>query len=1057
MSSPGGVVQDGAKRFRIAHLSDLHASADGGPKQAAQLRVVKALLEDIARAGSEYPFDVIVFSGDLAFDGKRDSLQQGKELLLDPLRGLFPKVPIILVPGNHDVDRTAIDPVEDAGLADYLVDRDKLTTRLVDQNNAEKARGRLEAWDLFHSAWDAGIGVTPIKPFGHAYRVETDNLAVAVGAFDSAWRSRGGEEDRGRLIVGADSVKEFIKNSGDADLVLVTFHHPPDWLAQFDSEPLSAALEGGNCLVLTGHDHVADPTLVLTTRGGAVYCKAPCSYDGPRFSNGYATIDIDLDAGKTDISLRRWSHRREAFVPDHDSAAGGHQEFAWPAELIAPVVRLSAPGALEPLAQIAQETSVLGDHLGDAGENVGDYAIAPRLWPVPHKEVFDKSADKAARPDEVDPVALLSEHNVVTVAGPRFSGVTTSLLWILEQHFMRIGTHAPGYVSSDSRFSLGRITTALKAARDSSGGAPVILAVDDVSPSDKRALGRLIRLVKENPDTLFLFGCHDDADEDVTRALKERLSITPGRVFLGPFGRREARALVVRIVGNESSELVQKVLSVIQRQRLPRNPLNLAALVSVIVREPDLTAVNESGLLQQYVGVLLDNPSAIDPEGLNMDYRRREHLLERIAREVVSGERTRIPRLEIEQLVIDYFESIGQQSASAGKQVESLIGRRILSEDGRGVGFRYPALLYLFAAKAAITDPEFKEFIFANPTQYSSVVRHIAGVRRDDVDTLKRAAEEAARVRAEAADGVSADQFQLITDEDGWSEIKDLEHARSLVRARPEPPSEEELDEIFDEAIESPDESLQDDQPFDSEEPEGALWQLMEGYGLAASVLQNSELVDDIALRREVLRELIDGWSVMTVLMAVEEEMFSSLSQVVASSFGDEDDSERQLSMIEYVVRLFIVNLMTIGLYIEAGSIHQRQMLGELLDDADFMAEPSNALFATMLYAMLDFPGWVGRLRSLIDLHGDHPMVFEMVRRWGTVEYQSGRLPQPQEKELEDFLVDAIAARMSIDSAAERTARANAVRESLRASRVRSQWEESDAGQIEISDTDGDG
>lgn len=1047
----------GARRFRIAHLSDLHASADAGPKKAAQTRIAKALLEDVARAGAERPFDLIVFSGDLAFDGTQGSLERGKDLLLDPLRGLFPDVPIILVPGNHDIDRSAIDPVEDAGLSDYLVDRDKLTARLSDPGNAKKARERLGAWDSFHAAWDAGLEATPVAPFGYAYEVASGDLTVAVGAFDSSWRSQGGETDRGRLIVGADSVKTFIEASADADLVIVTFHHPPDWLAQFDSEPLSAALEGGNCLVLTGHDHIADPTLSLTTRGGAVYCKAPCSYDGPKFSNGYAIIDIDLDAGKTDIGLRRWSHRREAFVPDHDSAVDGHQEFAWPAAVIAPIVRLSAPGALEPLALIAQETSVLGDHLGDAGESVRDYAIAPRLWPVPHKEVFDKSADKKSRPDEVDPVALLGEHNVITVAGPRFSGVTTSLLWILEQHFMRVGTHAPGYVSSDSRFSLGRITTALKAAREGSGGAPVILAVDDVSPRDGRALGRMIRLVKDNPDTLFLFGCHDETDEDVTRALKERLSINPGRVFLGPFGRREARALVARILGNESSELVQKVLSVIQRQRLPRNPLNLAALVSVIVREPDLTAVNESGLLQQYVGILLDNPSAIDPEGLNMDYRRREHLLERVAREVVSRERTRIPRLEIERLVIDYFESIAQQSASAGKQVDSLIGRRILSEDGKGVGFRYPALLHLFAAKAAIADQEFREFIFADPTKYSPVIRHIAGLRRDDADTLRRAAEEAARVRTEAADGVTADKFRLITDEDGWSEIKDLDDARSLVRSRPEPPSEEELDEIYDEAIESPDESLEDARPFDDEEPAGALWRLMEGYGLAASVLQNSELVDDIALRREVLAELIDGWSVMTVLMAVEEEMFSSLSQLISSIIEDEDKSDKQVSMIEYVARLFVVNLMTIGLYIEAGSIHQRQMLGELLDDAEFTAEPSNALFATMLYSMLDFPDWVGRLRSLIDRHGGHPMVFEVVRRWATGEYQSGRLAQTTEKELEDFLVDAITGRMSIDSAAERTARANAVRESLRASRVRSQWEEADAEQIDVGESDNDG
>lgn len=1042
-------TSEDSRKLRVLHLSDLHAKAGSGQDQAGQKRIVEALLDDVGTHAAERPLDLVVFSGDLSFDGSPEAIAQGVDLLLDAVKKQFPGVPIVITPGNHDVSRNLIEPVEDAGLATYLDDRDKLTARLSDGDHAQQARERLKHWDEFAATWETGLEPTLVPPFGRAYRLETNGLKVAIGVFDSAWRAQGGDEDRGKLILGADSLQSFISQTEDADVTVVTFHHPPDWLAPFDSEPVRAALEGGKCLVLTGHDHVPDPTLVVTTRGGALYCKAPCSYEDAQYSNGYAIIDVDLPAGTTLVNLRKWTPRRECFVPDVDSATDGQQEFRWPDESGLPALRLSAPTAIEPLVVLAHEHSVLGDRFdGEASDSVGDYAVAPRLWPVPHKDVVDRTTDKKAKPQEADPIALLAKHNVVTISGPRMSGVTTSLLWILEQHFVQKGTHAPAYVSADSRFSLGKITAELKAARDQTKGAPIILAIDDVAPHDKKAVARLLRLVKENPDVVFLLGCHDEADESVARALEERLSISPGRLFLGPFGRREARALVARILGTESAELVQKVLSVIQRQRLPRNPLNLAALVFVIVREPDLTAVNESGLLQQYVGVLLDNPIGTDPEGLRMDYRRREHLLEAIAREIVRRDSTRIPRLEIEQLVINYFGSIGQQSASAGKQVDSLIGRRVLSEDASGVGFRYPALLQLFTAKAALDDPDFAASIFASPDRYGSVIRHIAGLRRNDAETLKKVAAEAARVLAKIGDGVTASQFKMITDEDGWSQIRDLDHARALVKERPEPPTEEELDEIFDEAIEAPDEMTSESQPFPPEDVDGALDELMQAIGLAANVLQSSELVDDIELRRKVLQEVIEGWSVMTVLMAVKEDMFSSLSQVLVAAMPDGEDVEKHVSKIEYLVRLLIINVMTVGLYVEAGSIHQGQMLDELLDDEEFVAEPAHGLLATMLYAMLNLPKRVPRLRQLAEMHGSHPMVFEILRRWATPEYQSGRLAAPEEKEFEDFLVDLVSSRVEAGSAAGRAQYAASVRESLKASRVRSQWAEAEAGEI---------
>jgi predicted MPP superfamily phosphohydrolase len=1052
-------------QLRIAHLSDLHAQAPESPDHFGQQRVAECLIDDLAAQSDEKTVDLIIFSGDLAFDGSSDALSRGKEILLDPLRERFASVPIILTPGNHDVDRDLVDEADELGLQAVLTDRERVQARLADTTKASEARIRLRAWDQLAAGWSTGLDAEHLPPYGSGFRFECRGLDVAIASFDTAWRAQGRQADKGRLLLVVDSVQTFLKTSNDADLRIVTFHHPLAWLADFDGEPAGNALEHHQAIVLTGHDHNADPKLELTTRGAALYCAAPCTFDTIGYPNGYALIDVDAAKPATTIHLRRWQPRRDRFGRDVETAGDeGQVTFAWPipADEAPDVLDVPHATALEPLAVIAQEQSVLADHVDDtASHTVSDFIVSPRLWPVPHTEVFDRTVEKDERAEEADPFEVLDRERVVIVAGDRSAGVTTTLLWLLEQHFIRRGTHFPAFIQTDPRFSLGKIQGAINVAKEQTRdeATPVIVAVDDVEPAERKALGRLIRVVDENPNVIFIFGCHGTVHESISRALSEsKLQLSSETLFLGHFGRRETRALVARMVGPEGKELVQRVMDLVQRQRLPRNPLNLAALISVLIREPTLAAINESGLLQSYVNVLLDNPLGVDPEKLNMDQRRREHLLQRIARHIVERDVSRIERLAVEQLVIDYFESIAYHSGSAGQHIDSLIRRRVLVEDSMGVGFRYPALLHLFAAKEASEDSEFESMVFDDMERYGPVIKHMAGISRRNADILRRVVDGAGRARQSHADGVDVGQFDLITDEHGWSKVRDLDHARQLVDHRPEPPTEEELDEIYDEAIEEPADEV-DLRPFDSHEGETPAKQLANALSLAAAVLQSSELVEDIDLRKTSLRDVIEGWSVITILMALEEDMFQELNQLLEPILPAGGDVERRQSAVEHIVRLFIVLLMSVTLNSEAGSVHHERILAALLDDDEFMGDSSNALFGSMMYASLEFPGWPERLATLIDRHGDHPMVRETVRVWSMMEYHHGNLSDGTRLELENLLVEIMTPDQGRGqaAAATRTAQMAEVRHRLQRARIRSQLGSPDVVEISEGEKSGGG
>ena len=183
--------------MRILHVSDLHAKL---PADVDQRRIVTALIADVASLDNQRPFDLIVFSGDLADDGSEEGLSIGREMLLDPLARTLRDCPIVLVPGNHDVDRRLISEILELGLQQKIRDPQSATETVGSPEFTDATR-RLSAWRAFHTAfYDGTPGIKSVDPLAFVHRVDVDGVKVGIAALDTAWRSAS-DADRGRLVV----------------------------------------------------------------------------------------------------------------------------------------------------------------------------------------------------------------------------------------------------------------------------------------------------------------------------------------------------------------------------------------------------------------------------------------------------------------------------------------------------------------------------------------------------------------------------------------------------------------------------------------------------------------------------------------------------------------------------------------------------------------------------------------------------------------------------------------------------------------------------------------
>jgi len=80
--------------LRLLHVSDLHFGRSS----------VKAQVEGVERIVAEERFDAVVISGDLTQRTRRWEFDRARKFVEDARR----HAPVLVVPGNHDTDRTSV-------------------------------------------------------------------------------------------------------------------------------------------------------------------------------------------------------------------------------------------------------------------------------------------------------------------------------------------------------------------------------------------------------------------------------------------------------------------------------------------------------------------------------------------------------------------------------------------------------------------------------------------------------------------------------------------------------------------------------------------------------------------------------------------------------------------------------------------------------------------------------------------------------------------------------------------------------------------------------------
>ncbi len=253
------------------HLSDLHFGHQRDPAYPIDRRMVCAkLIDDIKEMISQVGQpDFIFITGDIAFSGDPyDPPQEYVEAQkwfdqLNDNTGIS-KDKILLVPGNHDIDRkkaskTYTSQTIHKKLRDEPTDINKLLSEVRDMT---QIWDKIEAYANFTKHFSAPE-ITPQDPF---WTTEHDTLLgkIIIVGLNSCLSCFDDKDNNTNLSLGVRQIEAIQAQHTDC-LLIVLLHHPPSWLT--DGNTLGNILLQRPHILFFGHIHRQEGNFISPFHG----------------------------------------------------------------------------------------------------------------------------------------------------------------------------------------------------------------------------------------------------------------------------------------------------------------------------------------------------------------------------------------------------------------------------------------------------------------------------------------------------------------------------------------------------------------------------------------------------------------------------------------------------------------------------------------------------------------------------------------------------------------------------------------------------------------------
>lgn len=818
----------------ILHVSDLHM---GVRERRDIANVVSALLRDLDRLAEQHDTHplLVMFTGDAVSQGERSYSLVLDEFIMPLLNRLgLDENGLFLVPGNHDVDRSAsIQYVED-GLGRDLTNlqtfedywRDSARRQKLDSYLCKKFTGYSEFRETISNKHRVISNL-----YYDAYRLSVGGLSIGIVGLNSAWRSSGFGSDDRRLIVGSVVVEEACAKIGDCDLKVALMHHSLESLTDWDSHALKTTMAQHLNLLFTGHLHDSN-SLFAQNLYGKLYISSSAPLFGGRVGNGYSVVRLDLEEALFTVYLRRYYSERREFDQETAKCENGLVTYRGFACANAELEEIFA------IARIKRELECTDPQMPmllpidlNVPITVEEVFVEPVITDISSYHSTDKKRT-IYRLDQI----MDMDRNAVFFGGKEY-GKTTLLQHVRNLAMASIGgpyeTRIPVFISfSDlprnnpeaiTRGICGQLEgrCTMEEARHFLDAGRFVVLVDDFD--DRRDGARekkrrtFLEFAAKYPKCRYIL----TTTETITEAFRqESLSLCSSLnaldFYLRPLNTAKIRELLTKWnVHNQYDvdAMLERIVYYFGRLQIPVTPMTVTLFLGVLCRGvTDSDIRNEAYLIENYLESVLEKLNPDDGRS-EMDFKEKESFLSHLAYAMIRAQRFSFTELEYAEYKSAYFRDLGENLPNE-KAFEPFFLKGILRRANGLVSFGLFWFSF-FLAKMMQKNSSVRDAVLERDDylRYSRAIAYKAGLDRNDAYLVQTVSSRLEKRMAE----LTAEAVAQVKYEDVGSSLMDIgDRVEKVVRnkidvqTRDEHSDKKHLDYAVNEHEDGPDEVLDD-------------------------------------------------------------------------------------------------------------------------------------------------------------------------------------------------------------------------------------------------------
>jgi hypothetical protein len=676
-----------------------------------------------------------------------------------------------IIPGNHDVDQTKLDPITEAGMITHLSEISHINS-YIEKHKAKDHEGieRISDYKKFENEYYKNSkNENYITNFESCHILEIEKNKIGIACLNSAWRCSS-ELPKENLIIGTKQILDAhdFFNLKKCDFSIALIHHPIDFISLIERQEMVSYFQSLNFdIILFGHTHSGETIYRQGNNGNIFFSISKSSFNNPRektseFKPGYTIIDIDLEKSEVTCHFRTYVHNRIEFDKDIELASDG---------ILKQTIKARANrDDFHKLFQLTDKTCKAKlDNINTSLVTYGTNSIAPR--DLNSIFVLPKLTDSPSFRIDSDSKKytlneIVNDEDNILIVGDKETGKTT----LLNKIFIEVSNNFSTYERIPINIDFtSLIKKEMKSIIKDFMNEPssdevnnllldgkVIVLIDNILDNDNNAHAKshLRKFQIQYPKVKII--ATTSSSIDILLTSDNSLFSKPSEtieckkfkaIYIGSVGVNEFKDLSIKWFKNKDAEWlqlnIQKLIQVFEILRIPRTFFSVSLFLWIIEKQENYKPINRANLVQKFLMFILEGLKLEDAKAGSYNFDKKIELLTEIAYKMYDeGDKLNNYSLTESQAIecIQKNFTLNQLKFSVSDKLAEFIEKGVLKIDQSNfIRFRYESFFQYFLSLNIDKNPVFKAIVFSQ-NDFLCFVEELdfyTGRQRDDSETLK--------------------------------------------------------------------------------------------------------------------------------------------------------------------------------------------------------------------------------------------------------------------------------------------------------------------------------